>query len=238
MKRRKDLYPDSSDLGRRRPSPKNFPQSDDLLSMLSRRIEITYLCRVEMAQRLERRGKYWNSAIISLTVSSLIISICLLRENSVYGKNGDVFLVVIGAITLISSLMVVNSQYLERSKKSFENYRRLQRLSTQVHSSSIEKAKHRKLANRLYESFDRRYQDLLDVSDNHSAADYLKTLRLINNREAAKGRIPLDGKARYTTSAKDNLRLLVSGFVTLIPGIIAVLSFLSLTPVVIWMIND
>jgi hypothetical protein len=150
----------------------------DSLRQLANRVERTYWARREMARRLQNRGMYWNVALVSLALSASLAGVAQLREPNLYGANGDVAMLILGIFSLVASLMVATSSYAERARLAFENYRTLQRLSTELEAAVSVTQLSARASRRLYEKFDQRYQDILDTSNNHEPADFIKVIEL------------------------------------------------------------
>lgn len=155
-----------NDESRRRP---------DSLSQLARRVERTYWARREMAKRLALRGTSWNAALVSLSLASVLAGAALLQQRDLYGPYGDTGMLLLGILTLVASLMVSTASYSDRARLAFDNYRALQRLSTELEENVLHGSGFRRRA--AYRRFDRRYQDLLDSSSNHITADHARNFR-------------------------------------------------------------
>ena len=173
-----EITPEHDDVNRRRPGTRfEALGAEAPLSVLSRKVERTYLTRLQMARRLQNRGSNWNSALVSLTVSSAIASTCLLIDGSLYGTRGSVLLVVLGIFILAASLMVANTDYANKSRHAFEIYRDIQRLSVKVDALSQNPPGRASKIWSIRNALDGEYQDVLDRSDNHAPADYAKAVR-------------------------------------------------------------
>lgn len=128
-----------------------------------------------MAKRLEARGIFWNAALVALSLASVLAGAALLDEGLLYGANGDTAMLLLGILVLVASLMVSTANYSDRARMAFDNYRALQRLSTELEAEVIHGSERRQRAK--YKEFDRRYQDLLDASSNHLHADHARNIR-------------------------------------------------------------
>ena len=221
-----------NDASRRRP---------DSLRFLANRVERTYWARREMARRLQNRGMYWNAALVSLTLCTTLASVSLLRNGELYGDQGDVAMVVLGIFSLVASLMVGTANYASRSRLAFENYRHIQRLSTELEALVARTRISERKLHRFYEEFDRRYQDILDSSDNHEPADFTKTIQMRWRRPASDSDI--ENRANdvdYLTLWQMALRRtqqLGTFAMTLLPvGLIGVAIVLTL-PNIVWLVS-
>lgn len=141
------------------------------LKKLEDRSYKSYKARMHASQRLALRDKAWNTSLLALTVATTIASIGLLTDSQMYGTAGPTLFVCLAVLSLVISLVVAGLNYGARSRDLFNNYRRLQRLSTEVEhlragNSTPSFAEVKVLLDR--------YNDLLDESENHNAADYAR----------------------------------------------------------------
>jgi hypothetical protein len=142
-----------------------------LLEVLEDRSYKTYYSRLRASQRLASRHRAWNASLISTTTASAIASIALLADADIYGGAGPTLLVCISVLTLTASLVTSGLDYSGRSRDMFLNYRRIQRLSAEVERMKKEPHLHRFA---VVEELNRRYDALLDESENHTEADYYR----------------------------------------------------------------
>lgn len=153
--------------------PDHAPRGAALKSLekLESRSYKSYKGRMHASERLALRDKAWNTSLLSLTVATTIASIGLLTDTEMYGAAGPTIFVCLAVLSLVISLVVAGLNYGARSRDLFNNYRRLQRLSTEVehlrdHAEEPNFAEVKILLDR--------YNDLLDDSENHNAADYAR----------------------------------------------------------------
>lgn len=139
------------------------------LEKLEDRSYKSYKGRMYASQRLALRDKAWNTSLLSLTVATTIASIGLLTDSQMYGTAGSTLFVCLAVLSLVISLVVAGLNYGARSRDLFNNYRRLQRLSSEVeHLRAGNDAPSFAEVKALLD----RYNDLLDESENHSTADH------------------------------------------------------------------
>lgn len=182
------------------------------LKKLEDRSYKSYRGRMYASQRLALRGTAWNTSLLSLTVATTVASIGLLSDSQMYGAAGPTIFVCLAVLSLVISLVVAGLNYGARSRDLFNNYRRLQRLSTEAEHLRISSPN--PTASEVKMLLDR-YNDLLDESENHNAADW----------ERSKGRTG----STYIT-LKDST---ISAF----PFITLVVPVLVLLPLVNWFIS-
>jgi ABC-type multidrug transport system fused ATPase/permease subunit len=128
----------------------------------------TYKARLKSAQRLQRLGHAWNAALISTSVATLVASVALLMDSSVYGRRGDVLLVGVSVLGLAASFVVAARNYGARAREMTASYRKIQRISVEA-----ELLKTSSISPIDITDISRRYQDLLDESENHTEADFM-----------------------------------------------------------------
>lgn len=144
----------------------------DSLQKIEDRSYKTYKARMYASRRLALRGKAWNASLLSLTVATTIASIGLLTNEEMYGAAGPTIFACLAVLSLVISLVVAGQNYSGRSRDLFNNYRRLQRLSTEVEYLRL---KNDVADPEKVQALLSRYNDLLDDSENHSEADYERT---------------------------------------------------------------
>jgi hypothetical protein len=192
-----------------------------------------------MAKRLSMRSYTWNAALVALSLASVVAGAALLQEGQLYGPNGDTGMLLLGILVLVASLMVSTANYGDRARMAFENYRALQRLSTELEARVLHGVRRRQRA--IYIEFDKRYQDLLDTSSNHSHADHARNVRtrLFRPRiaELKKGK-PVANDREYLRLGKLVERRLsqlgtfaMNVFPLLLIGVAVVISF----PAILWL---
>lgn len=151
-------------------------QLDDLQG-LDRRVGKTYRAHLAMAKRLQRRDRYWNLALVCLSLVSTLSAVALLADPEIYGSNGPTLWALIGVATLAASLISANANYKTRSEEAFGAYRRLQRLWVRInHFSAKERSQRRR--SKHFKIYDDEYQSILDAISNHSPADYYFSVKL------------------------------------------------------------
>jgi hypothetical protein len=141
----------------------------DPLELLENRSYKTYLARLQAAKRLRKREQAWNVFLIALTVATTIAAVSLLANPTIYGPRGDVIMVCVAVLSLAASLIVPSLNYSGRARDMFSNYRRIQRLSSEVERARALGLRPKSKRARAY--FDR-YQALLDESENQSESDF------------------------------------------------------------------
>ena len=231
---------DHDDDSRRRPGQSDFDsRSDDALVELARRVEKTYFARMKMAQRLQNRGSNWSTALVALAVSSTIASICLLLQSKIYGAHGDVLLVVVAVFTLVASLTVANADYPSKARRGFETYRRLQRLSVRLEAAAATPSRWEWKRRAAFVEFDREYQQVLDESENHSAADYGRAIRFVVRKKgqaapSEQARLDLVTRSEWTVR---KCQIAGSSLVTFSPILLTFFATLFAIPSVVWTIS-
>lgn len=224
---------DRNDASRRRPDLSDEPTP---LESLGNRVYKTYGARRELAKRLQTRGDYWNAALVIIALVTAVSSVALLVDREVLGTRGDVILAVLGVLTLVASLMVSARDYKVRSVTAFDVYRQMQRLSTDIEAAMLSPSKEG--IGKAWSSFDARYQDLLDGSENHSQPDYFRARHPIWAK-SAEGRKSdwhvkndIVGLPRYVVRW---VSVWISMLATAIPLLLALASAGLLVPIVGWL---
>jgi hypothetical protein len=143
----------------------------DLLAKLEDRSYKTYGARLMASQRLAARNRAWNTLLISTATATTIASVALLTDESIYGAAGPTLFVSVSILSLVASLVTSSLDYSGRSRNMFLNYRRIQRLSAEVERAGALPHLHTRA--HLTE-LNRQYDALLDESENHTEADYLR----------------------------------------------------------------
>lgn len=150
---------------------------------------MTYRARLKAAERLRARQRAWNTSLLALSIATVLASIALLSDGSIYGSTGPTLLVCVSVAALVVSLAVAGLNYGARSRDMFMNYRRIQRISVEaerlVGADVIDHEQVEELA--------RRYEAVLDDSENHTAADHKQ-----GTPEAEVGRWGVVGSAALT----------------------------------------
>lgn len=156
-------------------------QALQLLLKLENRSYKTYNARLRAAQRLASRHHAWSASLISTSTASAIASVALLADEKIYGTAGPTILVCVSILTLVASLVTSGLDYSGRSRDMFLNYRRIQRLS-----SETERAMRvpEQCTIETVENLNNRYDSLLDESENHTEADFLRAFPDPKKRKA------------------------------------------------------
>lgn len=131
----------------------------------------TYKSRLEACKRLEMRSRAVNAGVVALSLSGLIAAAGMIRDRNLYGANGDVLWLFIAIFTFAGSLTASSIGYGARSRNMFQNYRRIQRLSVKVETAKLDAAQH---TEDHFLQLSSEYDELLDESENHTSADYLR----------------------------------------------------------------
>ncbi|WP_284989491.1 SLATT domain-containing protein [Arthrobacter sp. efr-133-TYG-120] len=144
------------------------------LQKLETRSYTSYKGRMYASQRLALRDKAWNTSLLSLTVATTIASVGLLANVRMYGDAGPALFVCLAVLSLVISLVVAGLNYGARSRDLFNNYRRLQRLSSEVELLRLSDENPSDVQARALLN---RYNDLLDESENHNQSDYQRAIK-------------------------------------------------------------
>ena len=148
---------------------RDLKSTQELAALLEKRAYSTYKARLKAAQRLASRNNAWNAWLISMSTSSVVASVAILVDDSIYGAAGDALLLIVAIVALVASLSVSVSNYSGRSRDMFLNYRKIQRLSSEAERvrMSPEVA-----PPGWIEEANRQYDALLDESENHTVGDH------------------------------------------------------------------
>ncbi|NAZ80796.1 SLATT domain-containing protein [Kineococcus sp. R8] len=104
----------------------------EAISNLAKRSYDTYKGRLEAHKRLSARGSAWNTALVALSLSTVIASVGLLSDSNIYGPKGDSLIVSVSILMLIVSLVISSANYGSRSARMEESYKRIQKISVQA----------------------------------------------------------------------------------------------------------
>ncbi|WP_445258534.1 SLATT domain-containing protein [Nocardioides aurantiacus] len=151
------------------PAPKDLP---GLYAALEHRAYTTYKSRLKACERIQARGRAWNTALIALAAATTVASVGLLVDDLMYGESGNTFLAACAILALAASLIVSSLDYPGRAVRMEANYKELQALSFVVEaarSTSGTPTMHE------YNELDACYVDLVKHSENHSTADWNAT---------------------------------------------------------------
>lgn len=156
----------------------NHDEWERRLATLEKRSYETYKARLEACKRLETRARALNGLVVALSLSGLIAAAGMLRDRDLYGHNGDALWLFISILTFAGSLASSSLGYAARSRNMFQNYRKLQRLSVQAETA---KSDTHQWSRERFESLSAEYDDLLDESENHTTADFLRVRRQLDS---------------------------------------------------------
>lgn len=132
----------------------------------------TYRARQSAANRLARRARAWNWALVAFSTSTTIAAIGMLSDPDMYGPSGDTLMVCLAVLVLVASLATANVDHSGRSRDMFINYRKLQRISVEMEQLGSQwdvQVTH----DRVKELSDR-HQAILDETENHTSGDHLR----------------------------------------------------------------
>jgi len=164
--------------GRKRPVAE--PPSSvakELAKRLEDRSYITYKARLKTHQRLRSRGVAWNAFLISSATATTVASVGMLSDSRIYGANGDALLAMLAIVSLVASLVVANMDYGGRSQSVEANYKRIQQISLAAESLAAHGCRVAEVT-----SLQREYEIALESSENHSGADYQRSLKIPTDR--------------------------------------------------------
>jgi hypothetical protein len=181
------------------------------LKKLEDRAFKTYKARLFAAKRLRARGVAWNASLVAFSTSTTVASVALLSDEAIYGRKGATLLAVLAVCALSASLVVTNMDYAGRAQAMDGNYRRMQQIAL-----SAEAGRLRPELKVDAERVRREYEIALESSENHSDADYFRSMD--------------DGRGR----------ILVIGdmFVTFVPWLSLGVAIAVAIPLVSWFLAD
>lgn len=140
----------------------------ELLEALEDRSFHTYKCRIRAFERIQHRGRAWNTALISLATATTVAAVGLLVDDAMYGDSGETFLAACSILVLAVSLVVASLDYPGRAVRMESSYKEIQDVSSRVQAarstgsnSAIDEY------NDLYTA----YSELIRHSENHSSVD-------------------------------------------------------------------
>ncbi|UFU01879.1 SLATT domain-containing protein [Ruania suaedae] len=144
---------------------------------LEERTDTTYLSRAWASGKLEMRGTLWMIALSVSSASALSASILALQQGDASrpssGIGIDFAATILSLMTLVLSLIVAALRYQARSKDLFYCYRAIQKISADI--ETVNNCGPSDMV-RLKE-LQRDYQLALDLSENHSEWDYVRSRR-------------------------------------------------------------
>ncbi|MCR6646645.1 MAG: SLATT domain-containing protein [Cellulomonas sp.] len=142
------------------------------LALECKRAYKTYCARQSACNRLGKRARAWNWALVSLATSTAVASIGMLTDRTMYGENGDTLMVCLAVLALVASLATTNMDYSGRSRNMFLNYRKIQRISVEM-ERLLHQSRAPVTADAVANLSDE-YQSLLDEAENHTTGDHLR----------------------------------------------------------------
>jgi SMODS and SLOG-associating 2TM effector domain family 5 len=153
-------------------SERDDPKAREQLKTEERRAYKTYRARQSAANRLGRRARAWNWALIAFSTSTTIAAIGMLTDPDMYGANGDTLMVCLAILVLVASLTTSNMDYSGRSRDMFINYRKLQRISVEM--EELRNQLQTPVTEEMVKELSRRHQAILDETENHTTGDHLR----------------------------------------------------------------
>ena len=190
----------------------------------------TYKSRLVASERLAFRNNAWNVSLVALSSSLVIASIGLLTDPKMYGSQSATLLVSLSILALSVSLTVTGQNYGGRSRDMFTNYRRIQHLS--VDAELLKATPNYSISDVILLA--QRYQSLLDESENHSASDYIKCLKLAKQKKGTNS--PHPGPITNTKSRSRSL-LLAGSILNWLPFAFLIVPFTLLIPFANWIMS-
>lgn len=149
--------------------------AEPTVQVLAKRLEdrayATYKARIKMHRRLQIRNASWNASLISAATATTIAGIGMLAEPGMYGNHGAVLFAALAVISLVASLVVANMNYPGRCQAVEANYKRIQQIAL-----AAEALPGRDVGEPELFMLQREYEIALEASENHSDADYERTL--------------------------------------------------------------
>lgn len=140
----------------------------ELLEQLEDRSFQTYKCRIKAFERIQSRGRAWNTALIALATATTVAAVGLLVDEDMYGDSGETFLAACSILSLAVSLVVASLDYPGRAVRMESSYKEIQDVSSRTqaarHSTGNPTIKD---YNQLYGT----YSELVRHSENHTDAD-------------------------------------------------------------------
>lgn len=141
------------------------------LGALEDRIYMTYRSRLRSANRIRLRGQLWNLPLVTSPLVTIVVALVSLLAPRAYAPSTEALLLVLSILTLVVSIIVPTANYAVSAERLFVAYRTFQRLASKIER---EKGMPRTMreARKLALRIDAEYQETLDATGNHSAADY------------------------------------------------------------------
>lgn len=173
----------------------------------------TYKARLEACKRLEMRSRALNGLVVALSLAALIAASGMVRDKDLYGPNGDVLWLFIAIFTFAGSLASSSVGYGARSRNMFQSYRRIQRLSVRAETAKYDDAQH---TEGIFTQINSEYDDLLDESENHTSADYLRARRQFS--------------PSVEPSKRERLQMIASATLTWVPWLATLIPLVLVIP--------
>ncbi|WP_422678570.1 SLATT domain-containing protein [Bifidobacterium mongoliense] len=144
------------------------------LETIEKRSYQTYRSRLNAYRRLKHRANAWDFTLVLYNTMLLFTSIYVLLFHKADTPLNNYLLVCMTTATLVVSLIVAGVNYRGRAFEMYRNYRALQRLSTEI---EIAVRLNSNVSTEHVEDLNRRYQDLLDFTENHTENDFTSFAR-------------------------------------------------------------
>jgi hypothetical protein len=203
--------------------------------------ETTYKARLELAKRIQIRGRLWSAALVSSALASSLVGIAMLGDDQIYGPYGNYMWVMLGVTTLSASLIITSVNYGERTLVCFQAYRQFQTLSMrawidfQQRVIPLDDTAAIAAASRILNA---EYQVLLDTTPNHSRADYARSLYPeLKKRQQSSQQSAEDRRQNAEILRAWKWVLLFDNLLTCAPATLAVLSLALIAPALVWLFN-
>ncbi|MEN5072328.1 SLATT domain-containing protein [Isoptericola cucumis] len=148
------------------------PEARKQLDTLEKRSYKTYRARQSACNRLGKRARAWNCALVALATSTTVASIGLLTDADLYGENGEALMVCVAVLSLVASLATTNMDYSGRSRDFFLNYRKIQRISVEM--EEFGRQRDNPVTAEAVKALSISYQAILDETENHTPGDHLR----------------------------------------------------------------
>lgn len=132
----------------------------------------TYRARQSAANRLGKRARAWNWALVAFSTSTTIAAIGMLSDPNMYGPRGDTLMVCLAILVLVASLATANVDHSGRSRDMFINYRKLQRISVEMEELGTQQEV--QVTQKQVKELSDRHQAILDETENHTTGDHLR----------------------------------------------------------------
>lgn len=142
------------------------------LKLEERRAYKTYRARQSAANRLGKRARAWNWALVAFSTSTAVAAIGMLSDPDMYGPRGDTLMVCLAILALVASLATANVDHSGRSRDMFINYRKLQRISVEMEELGSQREV--QVTHERVKELSDRHQAILDETENHTTGDHLR----------------------------------------------------------------